>query len=52
MADLLLFFDFNVWHRRCVILKAVLGLTAVLFAAVTLATDWIYRWIDPRIDAS
>ena len=25
MADLLLFYDFNVWHRRCVILKAILA---------------------------
>ncbi|MEE8256552.1 MAG: hypothetical protein V3R60_01570, partial [Acidobacteriota bacterium] len=25
MADMLLFYDFNVWHRRCVILKAILA---------------------------
>ena len=24
MTDLLLFYDFNVWHRRCVLLKAML----------------------------
>ena len=45
MLDMLLFFDFNVWHRRCVILKAVL--TAGLGFQVMEGDRVVY---DPRKD--
>ena len=45
MADLLLFYDFNVWHRRCVILKAIL--TAGLGFQVMEGDQVVY---DPRKD--
>ena len=31
------------------VLKAVIGLTAVMFVAVQLLTDMCYRLIDPRV---
>lgn len=31
------------------VLKAVVGLTAVLFVLVTLLTDVFYKWVDPRM---
>jgi peptide/nickel transport system permease protein len=31
------------------VLKAIVGLTAVLFAMVTMSVDGLCRWIDPRI---
>ena len=45
MADLLLFYDFNVWYRLCVILKAVLA--GGLGYQVMEGTDVVY---NPRID--
>ena len=45
MADLLLFYDFNVWHRRCVLLKAML--VAGLGFQVMEGDEVIY---DPRRD--
>ena len=45
MADLLLFYDFNVWHRRCVLLKAML--VAGLGYQVMEGDEVIY---DPRRD--
>ena len=45
MADMLLFYDFNVWHRRCVILKAILA--AGLGYQVMEGDEVVY---DPRKD--
>ena len=45
MSDLLLFYDFNVWHRRCVLLKAML--VVGLGYQVMDGEDVIY---DPRKD--
>ena len=46
MADLLLFYDVNVWHRRCVLLKALL-VTGLGWQLVQ-GDEIIF---DPRVDA-
>ena len=33
------------------VLKAVVGLTAVLFVVIQIGTDLLYRWADPRIES-
>lgn len=34
------------------VLKAVVGLTAILFVIVMLLTDMFYKWVDPRMSRS